>query len=174
MPIEKTKKTSKTALNLFLDVALLLVLFLVYEVKATGEAIHEWLGLGIALVMIVHILLHWEWVVSITRRFFAQMKTEPRLRYILNAAIFIGFVTIIFTGLMISRTVLPLIGLQGTNSQFWKWLHFQAADVTFTLTALHIALHWQWIVNAVKRYLILPVRQLFPGKANQSTSESVS
>lgn len=173
MKTEKTKM-SKTTLNLLLDIGLLLILFLVYEVKATGEAIHEWLGVAIALVMIVHILLHWQWVVTITRRFFAKLKAEPRFQYILNIGIFIGFTTIIFTGLMISRSVLPLIGLQGSNSQFWKWLHFQSADVTFVLAALHIALHWQWIVNAIKRHLILPVRQLFPGKANQSTSESVS
>jgi len=58
---------NKTVLNLLLDTGLLLTLFLMYEVKATGEAIHEWLGVGIALVMIVHILLHWQWVLTVTQ-----------------------------------------------------------------------------------------------------------
>ncbi len=156
MKIENTKM-NKTALNLLLDIGLLLTLFLLYEVKATGEAIHEWLGVGLAVVMIVHILLHWDWVLTVTQRFLSQLKTEPRLQYILNIGIFIGFTTIIFSGLMISRSVLPAFGLQGSSSWFWKWLHFQSADVTFILAALHVALHWQWIVTAVKRYLVWPV-----------------
>ena len=147
---------NKTALNLLLDTGLLLTLFLVYEVKATGEAIHEWLGVGIAVVMIVHILLHWQWVLAITQQFLTRLKAEPRVQYILNIGIFFGFTTVIFTGLMISRSVLPIFGLQGSNSWFWKWLHFQSADITFLFAALHVALHWQWIVNAVRRYLILP------------------
>jgi len=156
MTTENTK-TNRTALNLLLDIGLLLAFFLVYEVKATGEAIHEWLGVGIAVVMIVHILLHWEWVLAVTKRFLTRLKTEPRIQYILNIGIFIGFTTIIFSGLMMSRSVLPVLGLQGSNSWFWKWLHFQSADITFLFSALHVALHWQWVVNAVKRYLIFPV-----------------
>jgi hypothetical protein len=148
---------NKTVLNLLLDTGLLLTLFLMYEVKATGEAIHEWLGVGIALVMIVHILLHWQWVLTVTQRFLTGLKAEPRVQYILNIGIFIGFTTIIFSGLMISRSILPIFGLQGSNSWFWKWLHIQSADITFMLAALHIALHWQWIVNAARRYLISPV-----------------
>lgn len=150
-------KMSKTALNLLLDIGLLLALFLVYEVNVTGEAVHEWLGMGLAGVMIVHILLHWQWVVTVSQRFFSRLKAEPRVQYLLNLGIFIGFTTIIFSGLMISHSVLPIFGLQGSNSWFWKWLHFQSADVTFLLAALHVALHWQWVVNAVKRYLISPV-----------------
>ncbi|MBI1882191.1 MAG: DUF4405 domain-containing protein [Chloroflexi bacterium] len=163
---------SKTKINLILDTALFLIFLLVYQAKATGDVVHEWLGVGIAAAIIIHILLHWDWVVNITQRFFQKIKSEPRINYIVNAAIFIGFTTIIFSGLMISRTVLPFFGLEAANTSFWKTLHFTAADITLWLTALHVALHWRWIVDTVKRYVVSPLGQYFSCKSGQLNPDS--
>ncbi|MEW5959989.1 MAG: DUF4405 domain-containing protein [Chloroflexota bacterium] len=163
----KKSTMSKTKINLVLDSALFLVFLIVYQAKATGETVHEWLGVGIAAVIIIHILFHWPWVVNITQRFFQKIKTEPQINYMVNMAIFIGFTTAIFSGLMISRRVLPFFGLAAADSPFWKMLHSQASDVTLWLVALHIALHWQWLANAVKRYTLAPLGQYFGRKSGQ-------
>ena len=88
-----TKKSAlnRTKLNLILDIALFLIFVVTYQAKATGTTLHEWLGVGIAAVIITHILLHWQWVVGITRQFFKKLKAEPRVNYIVNAAIFVSF-----------------------------------------------------------------------------------
>lgn len=164
----KKSALSKTTINLIVDIALFLVFLVVYQAKATGITLHEWLGVGIAGVIITHILLHWQWVVSITKQFFKKLKAEPRVNYIVNAAIFVSFTTVIFSGLMISHSVLPFFGVEVAGSGFWKMLHFTAADVTVWLAALHVALHWRWIVDAVKRYVVAPVSQLFGRKSRQS------
>ncbi|MCB0163928.1 MAG: DUF4405 domain-containing protein [Anaerolineae bacterium] len=163
----KKSITSKTKVNLILDSILLLIFLVVYQEKATGEVIHEWLGVGIAVAIIIHILLHWQWVVSITQRFFQKIKTEPRINYILNAGLFVCFTTIVFSGLMISRSVLPFFGLEGADSSFWKMLHVTAAEVSLWLVALHVALHWRWILDAIKRYIVTPVSQYFGRPKNQ-------
>jgi cytochrome b len=164
---------SKTKTNLMLDIALFLAFLVVYEAKATGETVHEWLGVGIIAVIILHILLHWQWVTNITRRFFQQIKTEPRINYLVNVAIFISFTTVIFSGLMMSRSVLPFFGLEAATTPFWKMLHSQASDVTLWLVAFHVALHWQWLVNAVKRYVVVPVGQYFSRKSSPIKPHSV-
>ena len=163
---------SKTKMNLMLDSALFLIFLIVYQEKATGETVHEWLGVGIAAVIIVHILLHWQWVVSITQRFFQKIKSEPRINYMLNAGLFVCFTTIIFSGLMISRSVLPFFGLEAADTAFWKMLHITAADASLWLTGLHVALHWRWIVDAAKRYVVSPVGQYFGLKGSQLKSNS--
>jgi Kef-type K+ transport system membrane component KefB len=68
---------SKTKINLILDIALFLIFLAVYQAKATGDAVHEWLGVSIALAIIAHILLHWQWVVNISQRFFKRSKPNP-------------------------------------------------------------------------------------------------
>lgn len=160
----KKSTMSKTKINLILDSALFLIFLVVYQEKATGEVVHEWLGVGIAAVIIIHILLHWQWVVSITRRFFQKIKSESRINYILNAGLFVCVTTIIFSGLMISRSVLPLFGLEAADTAFWKMLHITAADVSLWLVGLHVALHWRWIADATKRYVVVPVGQYFGRK----------
>lgn len=152
---------SKTKINLGVDIALFLIFLVVYQAKATGQAVHEGLGVGIAAAFIIHILLHWQWVVTITRRFFQEVKTEPRINYLLNAGLFICFTTTIFSGLMISRSVLPFFGLEAANTSFWKMLHFTSAELSLWLLALPVALHWRWIVDAAKRYGVAPVKQFF-------------
>jgi cytochrome b len=156
-----TKKLaiSNTKIKLILDISLFLIFLVVYQEKATGITWHEWLGVGITAVIITHVLLNWQWIVSVSKRFFRKLKAEPRINYIVNLGIFIGFTTIIFSGLMMSRSVLPFLGLEASSSHFWETLHKTASDIVVWLTALHVALHWRWIVNAVKRYVIAPVGQ---------------
>ena len=157
--IDKETTTSKTKTKLILDTALFLIFLVVFQEKATGETWHEWLGVGITAVIVTHILLNWQWIVSVSKRFFQKLKAEPRINYFVNLGIFIGFTTIIFSGLMMSRSVLPFFGLEASSSHFWETLHASASDIIVWLTALHVALHWRWIVNAVKRYVIAPIGQ---------------
>ncbi len=158
---QNKKGVSKTLINVVIDLALLVAFLVVIDEKSTGVVIHEWLGVGIFLVIVVHVLLHWDWVVGITKRFFKKLKAEPRINYFVDLGIFIGFITIIFSGLMISEIVMPLVGLRGTGGMFWKQLHYQATDITLYLAAIHLALHWRWIKSVFTRYLVNPVVNLF-------------
>lgn len=143
---------SKTKINLLLDIGLLLVFLILFEVHATGIALHEWLGVAIGAAVTAHIVLHWDWVVAVTKRFFSTNGTA-RLNYILNVALFIAFTAILFSGLMISESILPMLGIEASHASFWKWLHHTAPNITLLLTALHVALHRNWIVNVFKRYV---------------------
>jgi hypothetical protein len=70
--------------------------------------------------------------------------------------IFIAFTVIIFSGVMESRYVLQTLGLTVSNQGFWKVLHSLATEVTLWMAALHIALHWRWIWNWIKKPFRLP------------------
>jgi hypothetical protein len=150
----KTKmKLSTTKRNLLVDLLIVAGFLFASQPHLTGMAIHEWLSLGLAVGFLTHILLHWRWVFETTRRLFSKVARQSRINYILNLAPLVAFTLIIFSGLMISEEILPLIGLQGVHGGVWKWLHTAAADLVVWLVGLHIALHWKWIVNAVKKYL---------------------
>ena len=63
---------------------------------------------------------------------------------------FRAIVTIIFTGLTISETVIPLLGVTTTQNGLWRGLHTAAANLFILLVALHVALHWHWFVNLLR------------------------
>jgi hypothetical protein len=152
---EGTKKsTSQNVLtNLVLDIVLLLVFLVTFEAQATGLMVHEILGLALGGAVVVHLLLHWNWIVRVLQRFLQKLATETRLNCILNIALFVAFTAVVFSGLMISHVLLPLVGLQAVEGPFWNWLHRVSADVSLFLLALHVAMHWTWVVNVFKRYV---------------------
>jgi hypothetical protein len=45
---------------------------LAYSLGFTGLAIREWLGLGIGLALLLHLTVHWDWVVRTTRRLLSR------------------------------------------------------------------------------------------------------
>ena len=145
--------------NLWVDVLILAAALTAFAPNLTGLLIHEWLGLAFGITVWVHLLLHWQWLVGITRHFFTKARWSARFSYLLNAAIFIGFTVIIFSGVMESRFVLQTFGVNVTEGGIWKALHSLAAEATLWLTALHIAVHWRWIWSWIKKLARLPRRK---------------
>jgi cytochrome b len=156
--------------NFALDLTVFLGFLVALEPGLTGTPIHEWFTLALAGTLVVHLLIHWNWVINLSKRFFNNPFQISRLNYLLAALIFIGFTVIITSGLMISESVLPLLGLQRAPGFAWRGIHETATNLTLLLVMLHFALHWTWIKNAVRRIFVAPFRRRGPA---QQTSGSL-
>jgi hypothetical protein len=99
---------NKNKLNLFLDLGLALIFIVEQEMNFTGRHNHELLGIILGAALVIHIVLHWDWVVSITKTFFKKVIHESRFNYLLNLLLFVDLFITVITGIMISRT----LGLQ--------------------------------------------------------------
>jgi cytochrome b len=153
---QEEKKLNQTKVNLAVDAGIFVGFLVAAAPHFTGMTIHEWLGIAFAAGIITHLLLHWQWIVAISQRFLSNIPRQARLNYILNTLLFIDITLIIFSGLMISQVALPSMGLSLGAGGAWKGIHVFAANLSLVLIGLHVALHWQWIVNAIKRYVIEP------------------
>lgn len=153
----KPKKLNTIKINLFLDLAVFLAFLFAMDPRSTGTPIHEWLSIAFGATIIVHLLLHWKWIVTVTQRFFHKITTKARLNYILNALFFIDMTLVIFTGIMISQAALPALGIRLQESFIWRSLHSTTANLAVIILGFHTALHWKWIVETFKRYVIHPI-----------------
>lgn len=137
----------------------------------TGLAWHEWLGIGLGVVLVVHLLLGWKWIAAITQRFFHSLPGLTRITYIVDFTLFVTMTLVIYSGLMISRVAVPALGLSGAAPNFlWRGLHSFSANALLVLVGLHLAISWNWIVSTVRKFIIDPLR---PASA-RSTSISIS
>lgn len=143
----------RTLTNLVLDGALFVAFLIATAPHFTGIAIHEWLGIALGAAVITHLVIHWSWIVGVARRFFNRTTASARLNYGLNTLLFVVFTTIIFTGLMISETALPWIGIRFERDRLWTHLHHLASDAAVFLIGGHVALHWRWIAHVTRRLL---------------------
>jgi len=164
--IQVKKQLNQTKINLAVDAGIFIGFLIADTPHFTGMAIHEWLGIAFAAAIVTHLLLHWRWVVAVTQRFLSKAPWQARLNYILNLLLFIDFTIIILSGLMISQEALPSLGLSLESGGAWKELHHLSSDLSLALIGLHVALHWQWLVKAVKRYVIQP----FTGRSTMQPS----
>jgi hypothetical protein len=154
------RKINNTKLDLLVDILIFLMFLVSTDPRATGVPIHEWLGTAFGAAILIHLLLHWKWIVNVVRRFFSKLPDQTRINSLLNILLFIDATLLVFTGLLISRVVLAPLGLTPSRDFFWRWLHNFATDAGVIIVGLHLALHWKWIVNAFKRYFMQPLVNL--------------
>lgn len=153
----KPKKINKTKTNLIYDIVIFFVFLVSYDPEITGVALHEWMGVAFAGSIIVHLLLHWKWIVQITKRLFSRLPDKTRMNYFLNLLLLVDVAGITFTGFMISGTVLPVFGMRAPRTEFWLDLHEFFAGAGAALIGSHLALHWKWLLNAGKRFILSPL-----------------
>jgi hypothetical protein len=168
-------RPNRNMTNLVIDLAIFIAFLIAMAPHFSGIAIHEWLSIAFGAAIVTHLLLHWSWIVNVTRRFFGRVTWRSRLNYLLNTLLFIDMTVIIFTGLLISEVALPFVGIDTSPGSTWRRLHSLSADLCVPLIGLHVALHWSWIVSTTRRYLIAPLmpRRAAPQPALGSSPKEV-
>jgi hypothetical protein len=145
----------RTRFLLILDTLLLLSLLFLQEPRFAGLAVHEWLGLAVIPLLVIHILYAWPWIAPLAARLKAKGAWRLRVNVLLNLALFIAFVVASFSGVMISGIALPALGIPTTDKfEAWLLLHNQWTLYAQILAGAHLAMNWNWIVGAVRRHVL--------------------
>lgn len=145
---------NRRTLRLFVvDAALFAAFIAVVDLPLTGLAIHEWLGILLGTVLVVHTIQHANWIITTTRRLTSTTSLHNRVNFLLAAGLFFGFVSIIASGLIISEVALPWIGVTPVGGSFWLWLHLSSVGWVIWLVAIHFGVNWAWIVSASDRLI---------------------
>src|SRR5437868_3742134 len=92
----------RTRFLLVLDVILFAVLILLSEPRFEGLALHEWIGLALIPLVIIHILFGWRWIAATMSRLFRESTWRLRINAALNFFLFLAFVVTMFSGVMTS------------------------------------------------------------------------
>lgn len=141
-------KTNKQSFFWMIDVVLWISFLLLFFLELTGLDLHQWLGVAISAFAGYHLLLHANWVTSVTARLH-KAAGRVRLNYLVDAVLILGFGLMLATGLVISTW----FNLNLDNYAAWKDLHVGAAVGSLAVLAAKIGLHWRWIVQGGQRIL---------------------
>jgi Domain of unknown function (DUF4405) len=149
----RRRALARARLDFGLDAAILVGYTLAYSFGFTGPVIHEWLGLALGLVLLVHLTRHWDWVVRTTRRLLTR-RGRDRVIWLVNLALLATMTLCVASGIVISRVAMPALGILTISTPFWDRLHILTAEITLGLVPVHAALRWRWIVS-VARHLVV-------------------
>ncbi len=143
---------ARTRLDFWFDAVIFLGYTLAYSFGFTGIAIHEWLGIGLGLALLIHLTLHWDWVIRTTRNLLSP-RGHDKVIWLVNLALLLAMTLCVASGILISRVALPYLGIYTLAGPFWTRLHVLTAEVTLGLVPVHAALRWRWVVSVGRRLL---------------------
>lgn len=146
----------RTRFLLVLDTLLLLVALVLQVVRLTGLAVHEWLGLAIAVPLLVHLVLQWQWITVTWRRATTEKLRRARFNLLLNGLLFVVMTLAIVSGVLESRVASPGLAGAAARPALWSDIHSFLTNTLVALVGLHVALNWRWIVNATRVHVIRP------------------
>lgn len=137
--------------------------------RHTWEDLHLWFGLLMIAAAVVHIIVHWHWIVSMARRVWGEItqgksrfNNRSRFNLLVNAAIGFSFLITALTGLYLfvfpgGSHGVPDPALLFTRST-WDLIHTWAGIIMIIAALVHFAIHWRWVTKVTGKIFtaILP------------------
>ena len=112
-----------------------LLFLMAYQV--TGEMIHEWIGIGMTVLVIVHQILNRKWYSAL---FKGRYNTYRKVSTALNILLILSFALTAFCGMSMSGYAVPfLYGMAPVS--FARRMHLSMSHWAFVLMGLHLGMH---------------------------------
>lgn len=137
----------KMICKIVVDVIMTVLLLFLMARQITGDSAHEWLGAGMFVLWIAHHILNRNWY----RHLFKGKYTPVRiLQTVTNFAVLLSMFGLMISGVVLSREVFAFLPISG-GIALARTLHILSAFWGFVLMALHLGLHWNIILNMVRK-----------------------
>ena len=146
--------------------------------RSGWEWIHTWLSLGMIAIALLHIILHWKWVVSTTKRVVrdiftshkSNMNSKGWQNVIVDGAIGVGFIISALSGIYFifvgeSRGGLAPDPMFLFSRTVWEVIHTWSSVLFISGFLMHFAIHWGWVTKVT--------RKIFIGKKVKSVGNSI-
>ena len=138
----KTKKVVKHAV----DAAMTLALLCLMAYQVTGEALHEWIGVGMTALLIAHHILNVRWYGAL---FKGKYNAYRILSTVTNTLLLISIALTAFCGMSMSNHAVPFLSGMA-DMVFARTTHLALSFWSFLLTGFHLGLHLPAITAKIK------------------------
>ncbi len=132
-----SKAKTNTILKRIVDAAMSLLLLLLMAYQVTGEMAHEWIGMGMTALVILHQILNRRWYGALFRGKYNPYRTVTA---VLNLLLLSCFALTAFCGMSMSGYAVPfLYGMAPVS--FVRRMHLSMSHWAFVLMGLHLGMH---------------------------------
>ena len=120
-----------------IDVCMTLLMLFLMAYQVTGETLHEWIGIGMTVLVIVHQILNRKWYGALFKGRYRSYRT---LTTAVNILLLLSFALTAFCGMSMSGHAVPfLYGMAPVS--FARRMHLSMSHWSFVLMGLHLGLH---------------------------------
>jgi len=142
--------------------------------RETWDDLHTWGGIVMIAIVIIHLVLHRSWIVSMTRKMWngltgksLNMSANGQVNLSLNLVIAASFIFTAISGVYFlfvpggRNTPDPMFLVSRTA---WDLMHTWAGVILIIAVLAHIAIHWKWITKVTGKItsIALPSKATAP------------
>ena len=120
-------------------------LMLLMSKQITEQAGHEYVGIFMFVLFLIHQWLNRRWYSSL---FKGKYTANRVLSMSVNIALLVSFVMTAFSGIMISENF-PELNIEALTS-FARTTHLCCSYLSFVLMGIHLGLHWGMIAGRIR------------------------
>lgn len=138
-----TKPVVKHTVDLLMTAALLLLM----SYSLIGETAHEWIGTGMFLLLIGHLILNRRWIGGLGK---GRRSVYRGIQTVMAALCFLSMAGLMCSGIILSNHIFAGLRIRGWSA-LARQMHMVCSYWGFVLMSLHLGLHWSMIAAAIRR-----------------------
>lgn len=151
--------------------------------RRTWDLIHTWSGVGVIVIAMLHIIIHWKWISSMAKKVWYEMQAgSSKLSKFGRINVGINFM-IGLTGIITATSGVYFLldldtgqvtqGLLLFNRTTWDLIHTWAGVLMILSALLHFAIHWKWVTKVTKRYFSNEKKVMVPVRSREQQANLV-
>ena len=131
------KAKTNMIIKRIVDAAMTVLLLCLMAYQVTGEMAHEWIGMGMTVLVIIHQILNRKWYGAL---FKGKYNPYRSMTTVLNILLMASFALTAFCGMSMSSYAVPfLYGMAPVS--FVRRMHLSMSHWAFVLMGLHLGMH---------------------------------
>ncbi len=136
----------RSEIERIIDIAMTVLLLCLMAYQVTGEMAHEWIGMGMTVLIIIHQILNRKWYGAL---FKGKYRPYRILSTTLNILLLLSFLLTAFCGMSMSGYAVPfLYGMAPVS--FVRRTHLSMSHWSFVLMGMHLGMHIPMMTAGLK------------------------
>ncbi|MCH5266449.1 MAG: DUF4405 domain-containing protein [Lachnospiraceae bacterium] len=133
---------ARLTIKMLIDIGMTGILLFLMAYALVGEAAHEWLGVSMFALFVLHHILNTGWIKNIGKGKYTAFRT---VQTVLAALVLCTMAGSMISGIVLSRHVFAFLPNHGGQA-IARTVHMLCAYWGFVLMSLHLGLHWNMVV----------------------------
>lgn len=140
---------AKKIIKIAVDAAMYALFLLLTGYHLLGGAVHEWLGISVFVLFLVHNALNYKWYAVLFKGRYTALRI---VQTVVNFLLWVAVICCIVSSMLVSRTVFAW--MNAGNAMAGRALHMISTAWAFLLMSVHLGLHISFFAAMAKRIRI--------------------
>lgn len=127
--------------KLLLDLAAFILLIVCMEYNFTGSLGHEIIGVVLFIALAVHVSLNRKYYMTLLSGKMKLNSAKTTAMCLLNILLLVSLAVMIITSVVISKELLPALGVATNHYAVWRFLHVLSACTLLSTSFIHALMH---------------------------------